>query len=84
MGVKDTGLLGVMGKGYTINSLESSALSNCKATIERRMQYQLKSLVKGENKVSQGAFRVTADAPVIRRGWMLIECDEGRAELQIQ
>ena len=84
MGVKDTGLLGMMGKGYTINSLEDSALSNCKATIERRMQYQFKSLVKGENKVAQGAFRHSADAPNMRRGWMLIECDEGRAEIQIQ
>ncbi len=83
VGVKDTGLLGVT-KGYTINSLESSALSNCKATIERRMQHQLRSLLKGENKISQSAFRATTEAPVIRRGWMLIECDEGRAEIQIQ
>ncbi len=84
VGAKETGLLGMMGKGYVIHSLENSPLSNCKATTERRMQYLFKSLVRGENRISQTAFRQTKDAPNIRRGWMLIACDQGETEVQIR
>lgn len=84
VGAKATGLLGMMSKGFIIHSLEDVPLSNCKATIERRQQYHFKSLVRGENKISQSAFRPSKDAPNMRRGWMLIECDEGQAELQIR
>jgi hypothetical protein len=74
----------MMSMGYSINSLEDGPLTNCKATIERRMQYQTRSLQRGENKVAQDSFRTTTGAPNLRRGWMLIECDEGRAEVQIR
>jgi hypothetical protein len=59
-------------------------LTNCKATIERRLQYQMRTLQRGENKVSQDSFRPTGSAPNLRRGWMLIECDEGRIEVPIR
>lgn len=84
LGAKETGLLGMMGKGYVIHSVEDSPLSNCTATTERRMQYLFKALVRGENRISQSAFRQTNDAPNIRRGWMHIVCDQGQAEIQIR
>jgi hypothetical protein len=84
IGVKQSSLLGMMSMGYSINSLEDGPLTNCKATIERRMQHHFRTLNRGENKVAQDSFRTAAGAPNLRRGWMLIECDEGRAEVQIR
>jgi hypothetical protein len=83
IGVKQNGLLGIVGT-YSINSLEDGPLTNCKATIERRLQYQMRILRRGENKASQDSFRSTVNAPNVRRGWMLIECDEGQTEILIR
>jgi serine/threonine protein kinase len=84
IGVKQNSLLGMMSTGYSINSQEDGPLTNCKATIERRLQYQARSLHRGENKTIQDSFRLTAGAPNVRKGWMLIECDEGRVEVPIR
>jgi hypothetical protein len=83
IGVKQSGLLGML-SSYSINSLEQGPLTNCKATIERGMQYQMRSLQRGENKASHDSFRPTAGAPNLRRGRMRIECDEGATEVEIR
>jgi hypothetical protein len=82
--VRQTGLLGMMNTGFVIRNLESEALSNCTATIDRRRQFHFTTLVKGESKINEAAFRENSDAPSIRRGLMRIECAQGRTEAQIR
>jgi eukaryotic-like serine/threonine-protein kinase len=86
LGVKETSALGlgVVGKGFTINSLEDHPLNNCKATIERALQHRFARLVRGENKVDHSAFQPVSGVTPVRRGWMRIECDEGSQEIQIR
>jgi len=86
VGVRRTGLLGIspIDTSFTVYNAESGALRTCKATISRRMQYVFPYLKKGQNKVKQGQFKANADAPVVQEGRMLIECDEGRVEAEIQ
>lgn len=86
VGVRQTGLLGIneIDRTFIVHNSESKALSRCKATIHRRGQYMFSYLRRGENKVKQGQFKPDAQAPVVPEGRMLIECEEGRVEAEIQ
>lgn len=86
VGVRQTGLLGIneLDRTFIVYNSEGKALSRCKATIHRRGQYVFPYLRSKENKVKQGQFKPHADAPVVQEGKMLIECDEGRVEAEIQ
>jgi hypothetical protein len=86
LGVRRTSLMGLgpLDKGFTLHNAESKIVSNCKATIHRRMQYVFRSLVLGQTKIKRNQFKPDAAAPVVPEGRMLIECDEGRADVEIQ
>lgn len=86
VGVRQTGLLGIneIDRTFIVYNSEGKPLSHCKATIHRRGQYVFPYLRIKDNKVKQGQFKPHADAPTVPQGKMLIECDEGRVEAEIQ
>jgi hypothetical protein len=53
-------------------------------TLHRRLRHVARQLRAGENKISESLFKPFANAPEVREGVMLIECDEGRVEAPIQ
>jgi hypothetical protein len=85
VGVRRNSFMGMgTDKGFSVNNSESRVLWNCKATMGSGLRYVFRQLRVGSTKVKQGQFVANTEAPTVPQGVMLIECDEGRVEAQIQ
>jgi hypothetical protein len=86
-GVKRTSLLGLgpVGKGFSIRNAEDVAWWDCKLTLDKKRRLALRGLpAKSEKSVDLGDFKPHADAPMVEKNEMHVECNEGSALFTIQ
>ena len=86
-GVKRTSLLGLgpLDKGFSIYNGDDAAWWDCKLTVDKKRRLMLRGLPsKTEKSVDLEDFKPHADAPVVEKDQMHIECNEGSALFTIQ
>jgi serine/threonine-protein kinase len=87
-GVKKSSFLGLgaIDKGLTLRNAEDVFWWNCKATLAGQLQLRIKRSVpkKGELNLDRGDFKIHADAPIVEKNQLHLECDEGTATFPIQ
>jgi serine/threonine protein kinase len=87
-GVKRSSFLGagLIDKGLTLRNMEDVFWWKCKATVAGQRQALIKGGVpsKGEKNLDQDDFKIRADAPVVEKNQLHLQCDEGTAVFTIQ
>jgi serine/threonine-protein kinase len=86
-GVKRSSFLnfGALDRGLVIRNAEDVSWFDCKATLSGNRRYEIRVIPKkGEAKVDEDSFKPHAEAPLVGKDELHLECDEGRGLFEIQ